>query len=294
MRVGVTGANGLLGTALVPLWWRAGAEVVGWTLQDFDVTDGAATRRAIGGARPDVVLHLAAYTDVDRAEAEPDLAMAVNAAGTANVVAACREAGAHLVYVSTDYVFDGQAARPIPPSAPRSPLGAYARGKAAGEEAVEASGGRWTIVRTGWVFGPGGRNFVDTVRRAAAEGRALAVVDDQIGAPTSSRLVAEGLWGLVSRGLTGHWHLAASGSASWFEVARTVYGCVRSDPALVTPCRTREAARAALRPAYSVLECGATEAALGITLPSWEAHVTSYARSGRIPGLGVCEGERVT
>ncbi len=195
MRAGVTGADGLLGTTLVPLWRRAGAEVVGWTLEDFDVTDGAATRRAILDAKPDVVIHAAAYTAVDRAESEPDVALAVNRDGTANVCAACTELGARLVYLSTDYVFDGAARAPIPPDAPRAPLGAYARGKAAGEAAVEASGSPWMIVRTEWVFGPGGANFVDTVRRAAAEGRALEVVDDQVGAPTSTRLVSEGLWG---------------------------------------------------------------------------------------------------
>jgi dTDP-4-dehydrorhamnose reductase len=291
LRVGVTGANGLLGTALVPLWWRAGADVTGWTPRDFDVTDAAAARRVIGGAKPDVVLHLAAYTDVDGAESEPERALAVNGEGTANVAAACREAGAQLVYVSTDYVFDGTAGAPIAPTAPRSPLGAYARGKAAGEEAVEASGARWTIVRTGWAFGPGGRNFVDTVRQAAGEGRALRVVDDQAGAPTSTRLLAEGLWGMVGRGLTGHWHLAAAGSATWFEVARTVYGCTRSDPALVAACSTREAGRAAARPAYSVLDCRATEAALGIALPEWQKHVMAYVRVGRIPGLGLFDGD---
>ncbi len=291
MRVGVTGADGLLGTTLVPLWRRAGAEVAAWTLDDFDVRDGAAVRRAVVGARPDVVLHLAAYTDVDRAEAEPQVALQINGGGTANVAAACRDAGAHLVYLSTDYVFDGATAGPIPPSAPRSPLGAYARGKAAGEAAVEASGAAWTIVRSGWVFGPGGRNFVDTVREAAAEGQALRVVDDQIGAPTSTRLVAEGLWGLVGGRWSGYWHLAAAGAVSWFEVARTTYECARADPALVTPCSTRDAARAAPRPANSVLDCRATGTALGVALPGWVEHVAAYVRTGRVPGLGLIDGD---
>lgn len=291
MRAGVTGADGLLGTTLVPLWRRAGAEVVGWTLEDFDVTDGAATRRAILDGRPDVVIHAAAYTAVDRAESEPAVALAVNRDGTANVCAACAELGARLVYLSTDYVFDGTARAPIPPGAPRAPLGAYARGKAEGEAAVEASGTPWTIVRTEWVFGPGGFNFVDTVRRAAAEGRTLAVVDDQVGAPTSTRLLSEGLWGLVRCRAEGYWHLAAAGAASWFEVARTVYAAAGADPALVSPCDTARAARAAPRPAYSVLDCDATAAALGLPLPPWESHVTAYVRTGRVPGLGVIEGE---
>ena len=291
MRVGVTGADGLLGGTLVPLWRRAGAEVVAWTVRDFDVRDAAAVRRAIVGAAPDVVVHLAAYTDVDRAEAEPELALAVNGDGAVNVAAGCRAAGAHLVHLSTDYVFDGRAGAPIPPSAPRAPLGAYARGKAVGEAAVEAAGGAWAIVRTAWAYGPGGRNFVDTVRAAAAEGRALRVVDDQRGAPTSVRLVAEGLWGLAARRVTGHWHLAAAGSASWFDVARTVAAAAGADPARVTPCSSREAGRAAPRPAYSVLDCRATETVLGVALPPWQEHVTAYVAQGRLPGLGLITGE---
>lgn len=291
MLVGVTGANGLLGTTLVPLWRRAGADVIAWTLEDFDITDVGATRRAILDARPEVVIHLAAYTDVDRAESEPQVVMQVNRDGTANVCAACREAGAHLVCLSTDYVFDGSASVPIPPAAPCSPLGVYAQGKAAGEAAVEASGTVWTIVRTGWAFGPGGRNFVDTVRRGADEGCAVRVVTDQVGAPTSTRLVAEGLWGLVERRVTGHWHLAAAGAASWFEVARAVYGCARSDPALVAPCSSREAARVARRPAYSVLDCRATETELGVALPGWKEQVAAYVRTGRVPGLGLIDGD---
>jgi dTDP-4-dehydrorhamnose reductase len=291
LRVGVTGANGLLGTTLVPLWRRAGADVVAWTLDDFDITDVAATRRAIVDARPDVVVHAAAYTAVDRAESEPDLAMAVNRDGTANVCRGCREAGARVVYVSTDYVFDGRAAAPIPPDAPRAPLGVYACGKAEGEVAVEASRAPWMIVRTEWVFGRGGPNFVDTVRRAAVEGRALEVVDDQVGAPTSARLVAEGLWGLLGWRTDGRWHLAAAGAASWFAVARAVYAAAGADPELVSPCSTVRAARAAPRPAYSVLDCGATAAALRLSLPPWEQHVTAYVRTDRVPGLGLIDGE---
>ena len=291
MRVGVTGARGLLGTTLVPLWRKAGAEVVAWDLDDFDLREAGAVRRAITDARPEVVIHAAAYTAVDRAEAEPEVAMAVNRDGTANVCRACAEAGARVVYISTDYVFDGSARSPIPPDARRAPLGAYARAKAEGEAAVERSAGPWTIVRSEWVYGPGGPNFVDTVRKAAAEARALRVVNDQIGAPTSTRLLSEGLWELVRREAAGRWHLSAAGAVSWFDVARTVYAAAGADPTLVSPCSTAEAGRAAPRPAYSVLECGATRAMLGVSLPAWEKHVTAYVRTGRVPGLGLIEGE---
>jgi dTDP-4-dehydrorhamnose reductase len=291
LRVGVTGARGLLGTTLVPLWRKAGADVVGWDLDDFDVRDAGAVQRAIADAHPEVVIHAAAYTAVDRAEAEPELAMAINRDGTANVCRACGAVGARVVYVSTDYVFDGRATAPIPPDARPTPLGAYARAKAEGEAEVERSAGPWMIVRSAWVFGPGGPNFVDTMRAAAAEGRALRVVNDQIGAPTSTRLLSEGIWGLVRRKMTGYWHLTASGSASWFEVARTVYGAAGADAGLVSPCSTAESGRTAPRPAYSVLECGATRTKLGVLLPAWEKHVTAYVRTGRVPGLGLIEGE---
>jgi dTDP-4-dehydrorhamnose reductase len=291
LRVGVTGADGLLATTLVPLWRKAGADVTAWTLADFDLRDADATRRAIVGARPEVVLHAAAYTAVDRAEAEPDVAMAVNRDGSANVCRPCRDVGARVVYVSTDYVFDGTAQAPIPPSAEPSPLGAYARSKAEGERVVVASGCPWTIVRSEWVFGPGGPNFVDTVRRAARERRPLSVVEDQVGAPTSARLLSEGLWGLLQRAATGYWHLAAAGAASWFQVARAVFAAADSDPALVSPCSTAQAGRAARRPAYSVLDCDATSAALGVPLPPWAEHVRAYVRFGRMPGIGLLPEE---
>ena len=283
----MTGADGLLGTTLVPLWRSAGADVIAWTLGDFDVRDGDATRRAIVGARPEIVIHAAAYTAVDKAESEPDLAMAVNRDGTANVCRACREAGARVVYISTDYVFDGQARAPIPPEAKPAPLGAYARSKASGEAAVEASGCSWAVVRAQWLFGPGGSNFVDTVRRSAGERRPLRVVDDQFGAPTSARLLAEGLWALARLDLAGRWHLAAAGGASWFEVARAVYAAAGSEPALVSPCSSAESGRAAPRPAYAVLDCRATGAALGVLLPRWDAHVSAYVRTSRMPGIGL-------
>jgi len=132
---------------------------------------------------------------------------------------------------------------------------------------------------------------VDTVRDAAAAGRTLRVVDDQVGAPTSVRLVAEGLWALTGRRLSGHWHLTASGAASWCEVARAVYECAGADPSRVVPCSSRESGRAARRPPYSVLDCRATEAALGVALPAWQEHVGVYVRERRMPGLGLIPGD---
>ena len=291
MRVGVTGAGGLVAATLVPLWRRAGAEVVAWPRAALDVTDRAAVAASIAGLEPDVVVHLAGYTQVDRAEAEPEAALRVNRDGTAHVAAACARAGALMAYLSTDYVFGTGAARPIPPEAPATPRGAYAASKAAGEAAVRAAGGDdWLVVRSGWLYGPGGENFVDVMRAAAAGRRSVRVVDDQRGAPTSTQLLAESLWSLVKGGARGTWHVAAAGEASWWEVARAVFAAADAPPDLVERCTTAAAARAAPRPAYSVLDTAATAKRLGVVPPAWEVHVRSYVRTGATPGIGILEG----
>jgi dTDP-4-dehydrorhamnose reductase len=261
--------------------------VVAWTLSDFDVTDADATRRAVAGARPDVVIHAAAYTAVDRAESEPAVAMAVNRDGTANVCRACADAGARLVYVSTDYVFDGTGNRPIPPDAAPMPLGAYARSKVEGEKATRGAKGHWLIARSGWMFGPGRRTFVSVMREAAEARRPVSVVNDLLGAPTSAGLVAEVLWGLVARGERDVWHVTPRGQASWFDVALEIFKTAEAPPSLVTPVSAAESGRPAARPAYSVLDSSRSEKALGVTFPEWRNDLRVFARTGRLPSLGL-------
>lgn len=289
MKVGVTGAGGLLGSTLVPLWRSAGADVTGWTRAELDVTDAAAVRAAVGAARPDVVVHAAAWTDVDGAEGQAAEAMRVNHDGAAAVAAACADSGARLVHVSSDYIFSGRATTPIPPEASRQPQGAYGRSKAEAERAVMASGGRWLIVRTGWLYGPHRRNFVDTMRAAAAERRAVRVVTDQTGAPTSARLVAEVVWGLVAAGAEQVWHAAAAGATSWHGVACAVFDEAGAPVSLVDRCTSAELRRPAARPAYSVLDCGRTIARLGVALPAWEAQVRHYVRTSRLAPCGIMD-----
>jgi dTDP-4-dehydrorhamnose reductase len=286
VKVGVTGSGGLLGRTLVPLWREAGAEVLAWTRADFDVTDAAATSRVIGAARPDAIVHAAAWTDVDGAERDAPSAMRANRDGAANVAAAAAAARAALLHVSTDYVFDGTARAPIAPAAKLAPLGAYARSKAAAETAVQDSTGDWVIVRTGWAYGPHGRNFVDTMKQAAAAGRSAAVVSDQIGAPTSVRLLAEALWALLAARARGIWHVAAKGETSWYGVARTVYEAAGADSSRVKACTSAESRRPAPRPAYAVLDCRATVTALG-ALPAWDEQVRAYVKTGVLPPCGL-------
>lgn len=287
MRVGVTGAGGLVGSTLLPLWRRAGVDVTGWTRRDLDVTNHDDVVAAIREARVDAVVNLAAYTNVDRAEDDRQAVMDVNWAGALNVAYGCLASGARCVQVSSDYVLDGgRQQEPLAVDAPMKPQGAYAMSKAAAEDAVRWAGTvgcRWLIARTGWVYGPGGKNFVDTMRGMARAGTPARVVDDQHGAPTSTRLLSAVLLELVRQDRGGTWHIAPAGITTWCGVARAVYAAAGQDPALVSPCTTEEASRPAPRPRWSVLDTGATAQAIGHALPPWERDVEAYVTTDSLP-----------
>ena len=245
----ITGAGGQLGRALVETF--TGADVVALSHADWDVTHPAPPMAA-----PDLVLHAAAWTDVDGAEADPQGAAAVNVGGTANVAAL----GAPLVYYSTDYVFDGQKREPYLESDGPNPASSYGRSKLHGEA---AAGERAWIVRSSWLFGPTGHNFVRTMLRLGTERDEVAVVDDQRGSPTYVGHLAE-----TTRDVTalpyGVWHVAAGGDCTWAEFAEAIFEDAGLD-CRVRPISTEELGRPAPRPAYSVLrsEKGAP------TLPHW-------------------------
>jgi dTDP-4-dehydrorhamnose reductase len=231
-------------------------------------------RAAVLAAQPDAVINCAAWTDVDGAETAEAQATAVNGDGAGHVAAAAAAAGALVVHVSSDYVFDGHAEEPYREDAPTAPAGAYGRSKLAGERAVAAAGGRSAIVRSAWVFGPHGRNFVDTMRRLGAERDEVAVVDDQIGCPTYTGHLAAALVAVAEQGLTGVLHVAGGGRCSWFDLAVATF----EETGLA--CRVRrqssaELGRPAPRPAFSVLASTRSDAPV---LPHWReglrAHLT--------------------
>lgn len=275
MRVLVTGGGGLLGTALSRTR-PADVELESRRHADLDVADLAATRAAVAAARPDWVIHAAAFTDVDGCEADPQRALRVNWLGTANVVDAAARAGAGCVCLSTDYVFDGTATAPYLEHDPTAPQSAYGRSKRFGELEALARGGRVLVVRTQWVFGAGGRNFVDTILKAARERPSLKVVADQRGCPTWSNHLARGLWQLLAAAAApGLWHLSASGDASWHEFAcAIVAGAGLATP--VASCTTAEFPRPARRPAYGVLSKQKLTAAIGAPPPSWQEGLAGY------------------
>ena len=250
MRVLVTGAAGMLGRDLVP-HLAARHEVTAVDL-DVDVSDPAAVRACVAGCRPGAVFHLAAWTDVDGAEAREADAAAVNGEGAGVVAAAAAEAGAAMVLPSTDYVFDGRKGAPYAEDDPPAPLGAYGRTKLAGErEALARHPGGVRVARTAWLYGAGGRNFVDTMRRLGAERDEVEVVDDQTGSPTWTRDLAPALEALL--GLpAGVYHAAAAGEVTWAGLAEAVLAGTGSR-CRVRPVTTEALGRPAPRPRYSAL-----------------------------------------
>jgi dTDP-4-dehydrorhamnose reductase len=248
----VLGGRGMLGTdvALELAARGVGHRAVGSA--ECDVRDLDAVRRAV--ARYQVVVNCAAWTAVDDAETHEPGAFAINATGARNVALACAEAGARMVHVSTDYVFAGDAASPYLPDAPQDPRSAYGRTKAAGEWAIRAVNPDAMIVRTAWLYGNHGPNFVATMLRLAAERETLSVVDDQRGAPTWTKDLAEYLVTLAgSDSPGGNYHGTNGGEASWFDLARAAFLLKGLDPERISPCTTADFPRPAPRPAYSVL-----------------------------------------
>jgi dTDP-4-dehydrorhamnose reductase len=276
MKVLITGAAGQLGrsvrAAALPAW-----DVVPLDRADLDLTDRGRVDR-LAALQPDVIVNCAAYTDVDRAEADERICWAVNAEAPerlAKVAAAC---GAALIQVSTDYVFDGTASSPYRDDAPVSGLGVYGRSKAAGEQAVREAGG--TVVRTAWLYAPGGRNFVSTILRLAAGPGPLRVVDDQIGQPTYAVDVADRIVALIERGSpSGVFHATNSGQTSWYgfavEIVR-LWGL----GVTVDPVSSAAFPRPAPRPAYSVLDQqGWSRVGLAPLRPWQEALAAAHASS---------------
>ncbi len=273
MKVLVTGAGGMLAQAMVPALRAAGHTVT--PLVDLDVTRADDVRRAVSDARPHWVFHLAAWTDVDGCEARPEHALLVNGAGAGHVAGAAAEVGAAVLAMSSDYVFAGDDPAPRRENDAVGPVSAYGRSKLAGEEAVRAANPRHAIVRTAWLYGRGGKNFVDTIRARALAGGPLAVVDDQRGAPTGTEDLAGALVGIMEKSVTGTVHATNEGSCTWHEFACEI--CALAGVKLaVARLSSAELARPARRPAFSVLDTSRLEMVLGRRLPHWRDALARY------------------
>jgi dTDP-4-dehydrorhamnose reductase len=280
VRVLVTGANGMLGTALLPRL-AAEHEVVGVDFKDFDISRETSVQKAFGDLRPDFVFHLAAYTDVDGCEEHPQMAREVNAQGTRNVARSCAEIGAVLLYVSTDYVFDGSMERPYREDDAPNPLSVYGQSKLGGEQHVQSLLARHFIVRSSWLYGPRGKNFVATILKAAKERDELRVVSDQRGSPTYTEHLAVKLAQMVRVQSYGIYHVTGAGNCSWFEFAQAILELGGFERVRVVPISTQELGRKAPRPANSVLENRRLiESHLG-ALPHWREGLAHYLGEGQ-------------
>ena len=281
MRLLITGAAGMLGHDVTAAAATGGHDVVALARADLDITDAAAVAAAVRDARPHAIVNCAAWTDVDGAEAAEAEATAVNGEGAGNVAAAAHAAGAHVVHVSSDYVFDGRAREPYTEDAPTAPQGAYGRSKLAGERAVASRAEGAAIVRTAWLFGSHGRNFVATMLRLGGGRDAVDVVDDQVGSPTWTGHLAPALVEIATRRLTGVVHVAGGGACSWFDLARETFR-LAGVPCEVRPQSTAALGRPAPRPAFSVLASTRPDAP---TLPAWPEGLAAYLAEIRLEAL---------
>jgi dTDP-4-dehydrorhamnose reductase len=272
MKAMIVGATGLLGKALMREW--GGDEVVGFGSKDVDVRDAGKVQEVVNKVRPECIVLAAAYTDVDGCESQSDLALAVNLDGPVHVAEAARRIGARLLFLSSDYVFDGKKTLPYETGDARNPQSVYGRSKAEAEVRLLEVLPECCIVRTSWLFGTGGKCFPDTILKLAATRPALDVVNDQRGCPTYSVDLSRAIIGLCRNQASGIVHVTNAGNCSWFEFAREIV----NSAGLVTevrPVSSQQMARPAPRPAYSVLSPKSLQR-YGIAMPTWQDALQRY------------------
>jgi len=278
MRVTVFGASGLLGKALLHEW--RGDAVTGLSSRDADIRDAERVQQVVRETRPQWIVLAAAYTDVDGCEGNPDLAFAVNRDGAMNVAAVAKEVGARLLFLSSDYVFDGKKTTAYEISDQRNPQSVYGRAKAEAEVKLLELMPECCIARTSWLFGTGGKSFPDTILRLAASRPALDVVNDQHGCPTYTTDLARAMIQLCRKNASGILHVTNSGDCSWFEFAQEIVQGAGLATA-VRPVSSQQMPRPAPRPAYSVLSQASLQV-LGIKMPSWRDALRRYLEQRRL------------
>jgi dTDP-4-dehydrorhamnose reductase len=273
VKILLTGRNGQVGSELEAILHPA----VATDHATLDLADAEAIRRTVRAAKPDVIINAAAYTAVDKAESEPELAMRINAAAPGVLAEEAKRAGALFVHYSTDYIFDGTKRTPYLETDPPKPVSVYGRTKLEGETRIRASACRHLILRTAWVYGRGG-NFVRAILRQAEKGAALRVVSDQTGAPTWARDIARVTSDIVNKSAEGTFNVSASGSASWHEVALEILR-IAGPKVEVTPVSTGEYGARAPRPAYSVLDNSKLRASGVTPIGDWRGRLAEHLKS---------------
>lgn len=278
MRVLVTGAKGQLGTDLMNELKKRGLEGIGVDVEEMDITDAAICKSVISQSKADAVIHCAAYTAVDAAEDDVERCRRINGEGTRNVAAACRDAGVKMMYISTDYVFDGEGTRPWEPDDERNPLNVYGLTKCEGELAVEELLDQYFTVRIAWVFGVAGKNFIKTMLRLGKERGAVSVVDDQVGSPTYTYDLARLLVDMIQTDKYGRYHATNEGLCSWYEFAKEIFHQAGMDDVKVTPVSSDQFPAKAKRPANSRMsKAKLTENGFEL-MPTWQDALSRFLK----------------
>ena len=279
MRVFVTGVKGQLGYDVMNELEKRGLTGIGVDIDEMEITDAAACRKVISEAKPDAVIHCAAYTAVDAAEDNVDLCRRVNADGTRNIAEVCHDLDIKMMYISTDYVFDGQGTRPWEPDDERHPLNVYGQTKYEGELAVEELVKKFFTVRIAWVFGVNGKNFIKTMLRLGKERGAVSVVDDQVGSPTYTYDLARLLVDMIQTDKYGRYHATNEGLCSWYEFACEIFKKAGMDQVSVTPVTSEQFPAKAKRPSNSRMSKEKLTEAGFEHLPSWQDALERYLRT---------------
>ena len=273
MRILVTGSDGQLGNCLRLASANSSNTYIFTDVDDIDITDAEAVRLGVKANDFDVIVNCAAFTDVERAELQEDIAALINGRAVSYLAQAAKETGATLIHISTDYVFDGTANKPLSEDAPTGPHSAYGRTKLLGEHEIEKSGCKALIIRTAWLYSEFGRNFVKTMLRLTSECAEVKVVADQIGSPTYARDLADVIVHIIDtesfKGREGIYHFTDEGVCSWYDLAKMAAETAGNNRCRVTPCHTSEYPSTVDRPAYSVLDKSKIKSTFGVDIPYW-------------------------
>jgi dTDP-4-dehydrorhamnose reductase len=277
----LVGAKGMLGRDLMEVLRSSlpRDEVVGWDIEEIDIRQEEEAVAKIEKLRPEIVVHIAAYTDVDGCELNREKAFSVNEEGTKHVALATSKYGAKMVYLSTDYVFDGEKRDPYLESDSPRPLNVYGHSKLKGEQYVQTMVKDFLIIRTQWLYGPFGKNFVSSILQQAREKSALSIVDDQTGSPTYTVDLAKAISGLIQFDARGIFHVANSGLCTWYTFGQTILELSGVNRVKVIPISSRELGRPAARPSYSVLGCRKLKEETGLTMRPWSAALKDYLKT---------------
>ncbi len=278
MKILITGSKGQLGHDLMNELEKRGIEYIGVDVEEMDITDADACRRVITGAAPDAVIHCAAYTAVDAAEDNVELCRKINAEGTKNIAEVCHDLDIKMMYISTDYVFNGEGTRPWEPDDHREPLNIYGLTKYEGEVYIERLVKKFFTVRIAWVFGVNGKNFIKTMLRLGKERGAVSVVDDQIGSPTYTYDLARLLVGMIQTEEYGRYHATNEGLCSWYEFACEIFRQAGMNDVKVTPVDSSQFPAKAKRPKNSRMDRSKLVEKGFAPLPTWQDALGRYLK----------------